>query len=107
MFQTLTARRHGDVFLKPVESFPTGIQQLDTNILAFGEATGHDHRVVNGQATVYAAKGETEAKYVKVTEDSELVHQEHETIDVPTGSYEIVHEREYSPFEEEIKRVQD
>lgn len=105
--QQLQPMRHGDVFLKPVESFPTGIQVLDTNILAFGEATGHDHRVIGGQAVVYAAKGETEAKYVKVTEDSELVHQEHEALNVPTGNYEIVHEREYSPFEEEIKRVQD
>ena len=107
MFQTLIPERQGDVFLKPVESFPTGIQKLDTNVLAYGEATGHDHRVVGGQAVVYAAKGETEAKYVDVTEESELVHQEHEAINVPEGQYEVVHEREYSPFDEAIKRVQD
>lgn len=111
--------RHGDVDLRPIETSslkaipaeakPTG------KILAYGEATGHNHSIKNGQVlqlekpiTVEVAGEQVQVeKFLHVEQQTELVHQEHHTKPVMPGDYLILQERQYNPFDEEIRRVMD
>ncbi|MAO89113.1 MAG: hypothetical protein CL880_01085 [Dehalococcoidia bacterium] len=102
--------RHGDLLLKSDEGIviPKGSKSLKTDVLAEGEATGHTHRLV-GQAQILeheAADGTVE-KFVDAKQDSQLVHQEHNTIDIPKGVYRVVQEREFDVIEQMSKEVYD
>ncbi|SVC53264.1 uncharacterized protein METZ01_LOCUS306118 [marine metagenome] len=102
--------RHGDLLLKSDEDIviPKGSKSLKTDVLAEGEATGHTHRLV-GQAQILeheAADGTVE-KFVDAKQDSQLVHQEHNTIDIPKGVYRVVQEREFDVIDEMSKQVYD
>jgi len=99
--------RHGDLLFKEIDVLPTGVKPLDTDIVAFGEATGHHHKLVGGQAIVYESKDSSDKRYVEVKQTSQLTHQEHKTIEVKPAVYEIVNEQEYEPFKEAIQRVAD
>ena len=93
--------RQGDVYLKEVVSFPEDANKLDHTTVALGEATGHHHTFTKN-ATLME---KDDVVWVVAHEQSPLEHQEHDTILVPPGIYEVAIQREYSP--EEIRRVQD
>lgn len=101
--------RQGDVLLVPIDEVPDQLQQVPLEggriILAHGEATGHAH-VIEGEAALLAEDLEDlERRFLRVEEESELVHDEHDPITVPAGDYEVRRQREYSP--EEIRMVAD
>lgn len=98
--------RHGDLLLKRVDTIPKKVTKVSTLVLAEGETTGHKHRFVGGQVQVFADETQAPA-YVQVTKASQLVHEEHKSLDIEEGTYQIVHEREFNPFEEEVRRVMD
>ena len=102
--------RHGDLLLRSDEdtTIPKGSKSLKTDVLAEGEATGHTHRLV-GQAQIleHKATDGTVEKYVNAKQDSQLVHQEHNTIDIPKGVYRVVQEREFDVIDEMSKQVYD
>jgi hypothetical protein len=102
--------RHGDLLLKSDESIviPKGSISLETNILAEGEKTGHTHKLV-GQAQIleHTANDGTIERFVDAQEDSQLTHQEHNTIDIPKGVYRVVQEREFDVVNEMVKEVYD
>ncbi len=95
--------RHGDLLLKQVDKLPEKAKKLNTNVLASGTATGHSH-TLNGKAGVLEKDG---VRYVKVIGKAALKHQEHATINLAKGAYQIVHEREYDIVKEEIRKVED
>jgi hypothetical protein len=88
--------RHGDVMVAAVEALPEGAQALPTKVLAYGEVTGHSHRIEDPRsADVYELNG---VRYVRVTaESARLVHEEHKPIVLPRGIYRFWHQREYTP----------
>ena len=97
--------RQGDVLIEQIETLPAGLKKSKEKriILAYGEVTGHCH-----EADVESCKSFVDAEgglYLEVEVDTEVKHQEHDTITLPAGVYRIVHQREYSP--EEIRRVAD
>ena len=108
--------RHGDVDLRPVPTIPKEARLIQTKTVAYGEVTGH-HHTFNGQVLVYEpteketinVDGEQIAiqKYIEVKETAQLEHQEHETIQVEKGTYAILQEREWNPFDQQIRRVLD
>ena len=71
--------RHGDVFLKEVAALPQGAVQAARDhgdvILAYGEVTGHAHRIADPDATgaVLLSVGES-ATFLRLTKGAELVH---------------------------------
>lgn len=73
-------------------------------VLAEGEVTGHSHRfAVPTEADIFKAG---ESLYVDVlVDDAELIHQEHGTIRLPRGAYQVRIQREYTP--KGIRRVID
>ena len=96
--------RQGDVLLREVLELPAGVKRIKTAgrvILAKGEATGHNHTLPE-TAELYELDGRT---WVVVPEISELVHQEHDAIQIAPGIYWVVRQREYTP--EAMRRVSD
>jgi hypothetical protein len=84
--------RQGDVLLVPVPS-PQGATEADVGeiVLARGEKTGHAH-VVRGRARTTTTGS---ARYLVVEESASLVHDEHDTIELAPGAYEVRRQREW------------
>jgi len=104
--------RQGDVLVIPVGKIPTGLRRTKAITLALGEVTGHHHSILDIEnAEGYAPVEETETvgqlvTYLRVTAESvELTHQEHSTINIPKGDYEIVKQVEFTP--EALRNVAD
>lgn len=109
--------QQGDVLLYIAE-IPTDCKPVQKTargyVLAEGEATGHAHRIADptdlktksvGGVEMFRAEDGT--LYMSVIEASPLIHEEHGTIIVDPGTYEIGRVREVDPFENEIHSVRD
>lgn len=103
--------RQGDVLIVRADRIPSEAKPKPRDggrvILAYGEVTGHAHAIDDSPASPRAAlldapSGET---YLRVDALSQLVHEEHATIELEPGSYRVIRQREYSP--EAIRNVAD
>lgn len=98
--------RQGDVYLQKMATLPKGLKELKRKEVAFGEVTGHAHRLdvkLADDAMLYENdKGEL---WVSVKTATALVHEEHETIQLEPGVYRYIPQREYMP--DGIRNVQD
>jgi len=94
--------RQGDILLKPVK-IPFSAKKKDGKVLAYGESTGHSHRFNDG----VQLWEDGEKTYLQVFQPSPLIHEEHNPIEIPIGEYEIINEREYDPYKEEVNAVVD
>lgn len=98
--------RQGDVLLLKVDGMPPDVVPVDLDngrvILAYGEVTGHAHALNPAGATLYARGDE---RFLTVTEPTPLVHEEHNPIELPAGTYKVVRQREYAP--REVRFVSD
>ena len=102
--------RHGDVLLKQIEP-PKGLLEKFKGkefTVAYGEITGHSHKVTvkekEAQIEMFELEGKT---YMKLSGEAELTHQEHKTITLQPGFYIVETEREFSYFDAELKNVVD
>ncbi|MEM5810465.1 MAG: hypothetical protein QXP66_01020 [Candidatus Aenigmatarchaeota archaeon] len=87
----------GDIMLIQTK-LPENVKKIRKNVIAFGEATGHAH-IIKG-ADIYS-DGTTE--YAVILQESEMIHEEHPSIVIPAGIYEIRHQIEYWPGREPRK----
>ena len=95
--------QQGDVVIKRVSRIK-GIK-LNHLTLAKGEATGHHHTIVEGEAELYDNKG---TLFLRInSKEAILTHQEHDKVIIPQGDYEIGIVQEYDHFEEEARNVAD
>lgn len=108
--------RQGDVLVKRTRKAPSAAAKSITDngrtILAYGEVTGHCHEViapsmpgvdnVPGQQLFEEPDG---TRLLVLKRDGELRHDEHGTIGLDAGTYEVIRQREYSP--EAIRNVAD
>lgn len=74
-------------------------------VLAEGETTGHAHRIKTNNVTLYKNPSNTVLKVS--TETALLTHEEHETITLPKGLYEVRIQREYVPGPAKQRFVRD
>lgn len=109
---TVLQFRQGDVMVRSVASIPKGVQIVkpDGNrvVLAYGEVTGHAHAidVAEAQEFTFAEAGGIVRRFLKVFErGAKLRHEEHATIPMPPGIYEITVQRDYAP--DSIRSVAD
>ena len=72
-------------------------------ILAAGEVTGHHHAMTDGGVELLEHESK---RYLRVPTTADLRHEEHSTIPVAPGLYEVVIQREYDDVEE-WRRVAD
>lgn len=104
--------RQGDVLLVPVSEVPADVKPVAREnglvILAHGEVTGHHHAIRDDQVELVTSDQASDLRMwlsVTANEPVELTHQEHNTLLIPPGFYEVVGQREYTP--EAPVRVQD
>lgn len=104
--------RQGDVMFIPIAKIPEGQRtKRENGVAAYGEVTGHSHRLSvedRARAEVLEIGG---GLFCHVSEDgvrlqgAEFVHEEHGTVTLPAGDYQITIQREYSA--ESIRSVID
>lgn len=102
--------RQGDVLLFLVDALPRGAKDVTPKgdvILAFGEVTGHAHRIKQTEtdrpsARIFDVGAE---RYLQIAERVALEHEEHSAVFLEKGVY-----RQAFQFQEqraEIQRVAD
>ena len=99
--------RQGDCFLERVDGpVPAGARRLEREdgrvILLRGEATGHNHAVLEANAVLYLYEAVSVAeRYLEVTGGpATLVHEEHGAIVLAPGVYRQRFQREYDEVAE-------
>jgi len=95
--------RHGDLLLKTITTLPKNAKKINTDTLQEGEVTGHKHRL-RGNFEILIQNGQ---KFVNAKSQLELVHEEHNTIQIPIGMYVLVQEREFDLFDLFEREVYD
>jgi len=100
--------RHGDLSFKPIKELPKNLQKVNKNdsfILALGEATGHRHVITAPRLEILQ---DTNGKYfISLKEKADLSHEEHKTITLLPGIYEMNNEREMDWFSRAVRKVVD
>jgi hypothetical protein len=99
--------RQGDVFVIQVERVDAVVEVPRENgciVLAYGEATGHAHTIASMDAMLFM-DAKTLDRYLDVKAPVTLDHEEHHRIELPSGFYRVVQQREYRP--EGIRNVTD
>lgn len=99
--------RQGDVLIKEFWGpIPEDLKEKKDKVLAEGEVTGHSHRIISGDAVLLINPNGFMLLRVK-SEQVELYHEEHESIMLPMGDWEIGIQREWDWFNEETRKVVD
>ena len=102
----MKAFRQGDVLIVPVSKKKQGTKVKRDNgrvILAYGEVSGHAHAILDKSVVMTETKDDE--VFIDVPDGATLTHEEHGTILLPSGVYEIKRQVEYTP--EEIRVVAD
>lgn len=105
--------RQGDIFFKVVGSKPTGkaIKPYNSNILAYGEVTGHAHKMISPaiEEMEMCTDQNGDIFVLSPNEDIKVWHDEHNTITLPKNHWICVsRQREYDPLSvEKQRRVAD
>lgn len=89
--------RQGDVMIRRIGKLPSNkLTKRESGILAYGEVTGHAHRIDDLAVAEVMEVGD--GMYLRVgTEGVRIIHDEHAPISLPAGNYEVTIQREYSP----------
>jgi hypothetical protein len=96
--------RHGDVLISSTTSIPTTAKIRPGTVLAYGEITGHSHRVQDPHSAELWEHGGV--LFLKVVADNAtIIHEEHQPITLPRGLYRVWMQREYTP--QAIRRIAD
>jgi len=105
-------QRQGDLLFVNVSTsnFEQGKKKskpYKTNILAYGEVTGHCHKITTpiDDAKMFV----TEDGDILISSDKDVVigHDEHGSITLPPGEYHMTRQREYDWATEETNKVKD
>jgi len=89
-----TAIRQGDVLIVPSKSIPKTATAVDPEnerlIVARGEATGHHHSFPHMRgAVLFRDDGNGGQMYVEAKTTTPLDHQEHSTLMLAPGKYDV------------------
>jgi hypothetical protein len=111
MTKKLKLFRQGDVLIRECPEPPAISTDVARDkgavVLAYGEVTGHSHAIHNPKVKLFRDSGNGASTFLTVADPAgaDLQHEEHATINLPAGNYEITIQREYSP--EAIRNVAD
>ena len=101
--------RQGDVLLLSVAAIPNDARDVTPEgdvILAYGEVTGHAHRITQTKAApkvrVWDAGAE---RFLQVIESAQLTHEEHGAVTLEQPVYQQIFQVEERG--EEVRRVAD
>jgi hypothetical protein len=87
--------RHGDVLLIRLTEPIPDVPGADQVVVAEGELTGHAHRVVGEGVALLDVSTDRLAGRLRliVPRGGRITHEEHHTIEMPAGVYEVRHQR--------------
>ena len=86
--------RQGDILLVKAEAHEG--EKLESLVIQEGEVTGHAHRIADPDtAALFGVNGI--AEFVVVSQPAEIVHEDHDTVNLEAGIYRVIRQREYSP----------
>lgn len=92
--------RQGDVLLRVVDAIPVAAdpcgREAGRIILAHGEVTGHAHAIDAPDAEATLLTTAENQRFLRLVADVDLRHEEHATIRLPAGSYEVILQREWT-----------
>lgn len=107
----------GDLLIRRIDKLPSGAKQVQSekglHVVAHSE-TGHNHVIEDRPNVALFTTGDPMVSYLQVieaTDETETLlkhlrsYDTHETIKIPTGTFEIRRQREYTP--EGWRRVED
>lgn len=101
---------HGDVLIKNADIPQEAKKQKKSNdvVLAEGEATGHKHVLAECAEKVEIYK-HNNIIYLKINESVKLKHEEHKSFVIKNdGKTKYIDRvKEFDPWQEEIRKVQD
>ena len=93
--------RQGDVLLveidQPLRTGKPINPEEGRIILARGELTGHAHAIQEGDGNAKFFEGTGDRRYLFLREIERLEHEEHGSIVLEPGWYEVRKQREYDP----------
>jgi hypothetical protein len=102
--------RQGDVLLRRVAQLPAVDlveipRERNRIVLAHVEFNGHAHAIDAPieEATFLSARDQR--RFLRLVRDVDLRHEEHATINLPAGTYEVIQQREWTDakHQEEIE----
>lgn len=102
--------RQGDVFVRRAKAVPVAAALMEAEagrvILAHGEVTGHAHALSAERVKMFRDDGLARSFItVQGGAPAPLQHEEHGTVALAAGDYEVIRQVEYSP--EAIRQVAD
>ena len=103
MFQA----RQGDIFFKSVKSTPENLKKHQSNILAYGEVTGHSHKIISPLVSeMESYVDENGDIYVlSALQEIRIGHDEHHEIVLPKNEWICIsRQREYDPLAADKER---
>lgn len=105
--------RQGDIFFKSVrkEQLPQNLKKKNDNILAYGEVTGHSHKIMSPSISEMESFVDENGDIYVLSPNSDIRigHDEHDVIVLPQNEWVCVsRQREYDPLAvEKERRVAD
>ena len=107
-----TQYRQGDVLLIAIDDAPEKRTPIPAEggrfILAHGEATGHAHALAAERAEFFQEPGGGRRfLLIQGGEPAALTHEEHATVPLAPGLYEVRRQREYRPESRTASWVRD
>lgn len=97
--------RQGDVLLIeqdiPRSWLPVRLSKVARDagrlVLAYGEVTGHAHVIDAPEAEATLLSDKDNQRFLQLVADATLVHEEHDAISVPKGTYRVVQQEQFVP----------
>lgn len=97
--------RQGDVLLVkqdlPKSWLPARLTKVARDagrlVLAYGEVTGHAHVIDAPEGQAEQLSDKDNQRFLRLMADANLVHEEHDTIAVPKGTYRVVQQEQFVP----------
>lgn len=99
--------RQGDIFFKTVKNVPENLKKKTDNILAYGEVTGHSHKIMSPSISEMESFVDENGDIYVLSPNSEIRigHDEHDVIVLPQNEWICVsRQREYDPLAAEKER---
>ena len=98
--------RQGDIFFKKVDSPPKKGKKIQTNVIAYGEVTGHSHKIVRPSISkCESVVDENGDIFIRSKTEIVVDHDEHGTVTLePNAWFCISRQREYDPLAAEKER---
>ena len=101
--------RQGDIFFRVLDKIPSkGLKKKTDGVLAYGEQTGHAHKITNNISDCESYVDENGDIYIRSENEIVVGHDEHDNIILPANKWVCVSRQvEYNPLEKSRQRVAD